>query len=113
MVLIRVIDWHIDLNLVTAGESLLMDHIGGPAWSAACIPCGGDDLLVFRKRLFRDERAWHVQLTERVVMHVVAKRPDVSDDVVDLLVAQRVAKGGHNLRKAEAVSTVHNDSLVA
>lgn len=45
-------------------------------------------------------------------MVVLAEGAEVGDDIVDLLVGEEVAEGGHDLRKAEAAAAVKDDGFI-
>src|ERR1700751_1384179 len=112
MVLIGVVDGHVDLKLVAASEGLLLDDVGGPAYGASGIGCGGDDELVFGESFFGYEGTGKIELAGREVVDVPAEGAGIGDDIVDLFVREEVAKGGHDLREAESAATVHDDSFV-
>src|SRR5215475_893831 len=90
-------DFHLDL--VMHAEALFMNNVGSNSGSAAGVHSGRDHDLVFRKRLFRDQRARQVEFAAGPTV-VMAERPQVGDYVINLIRLEQLAEGGHDLREA-------------
>ena len=110
MILVLIIEWKVDFDLVLHAEALLVDEVGGEAGRAGGVGGGGDDEFVLRIGFFRDQSAGQIELSAGPV-RIGAEGAQVGDDVVDVCGGKQVAEGRHDGGEAARWAAVDDDGF--